>query len=59
MRMTIIEFIKSQVATWGQEYVDDLFESKYHPVYTSEGWRWLYVSDAEFAEVTERFKSHV
>jgi len=45
------EFIKIQAATWGQDYVDEMFESKYHPVLTSAGWRWLYVSDSEFSKM--------
>lgn len=48
---TITEFINGQVATWGQEYVDDLFDRNYFPVLTSAGWRWLYLTNSQFAEL--------
>lgn len=49
--MDMTTFIKSQVAVWGQDYIDDLFDRKYFPVLTSAGWRWLYVSDEQFNEL--------
>jgi hypothetical protein len=40
--LTINEFVREQIATWGQDYVDDLLDRGYIPVCTSAGWRWLY-----------------
>jgi len=47
--MTIFEFINSQIATHGQDYIDDLFDRNFVPVLTDHGWRWLYVSDDDHA----------
>lgn len=57
MRVTMEQFIKQQIATWGEDYVDELFERKLFPVLTSEGWRWLYVSDADYLQLVAESES--
>lgn len=48
--ITQAEFIDKQVAIWGEDYVFDLYDRGYVPTLTSDGWKFVIVSDAEFAE---------
>lgn len=49
MSNATLDFISSQRAVWGDDYVDDLIDRKYFPVLTSAGWKWIYVSDENYA----------
>lgn len=51
--MNTLDFIASQVAIWGDEYVDNLIDNKYFPMLTSAGWRWVYVSDSDYPAYVE------
>lgn len=48
--MTLYEFINSQIAINGTDYVDNMFDRNFVPVCTDHGWRWLYVSNDDYAE---------
>ena len=48
--ITMTQFINSQIAINGTDYVDSMFDRNFVPVLTDHGWRWLYVSDDDYAE---------
>jgi hypothetical protein len=48
--MTMQQFISNQIAVHGQDYIDGLFDRNFVPVLTNHGWRWLYVSNDDYAE---------
>lgn len=50
MNTLMLDYIKSQIAIHGHDYVDELFNSKFVPVLTDRGWRWLYVSNDDYAD---------
>lgn len=39
--ITESQFVKSEMAVWGEDYVYDLIERGYSPVLTDNGWYWL------------------
>lgn len=39
--MTQDQFIKSEIAVWGEDYIFDLIERGYSPMLTDNGWYWL------------------
>lgn len=49
-----LEFIRSEVLKWGETYVDNLIDNKYFPVETTQGFRWLYISDADYPAYVDR-----
>lgn len=43
--MNALEYIKSQIETWGEDYVHDLLEQNYTPILTDRGWKWIHPSN--------------
>jgi hypothetical protein len=39
--MTETDFVKSEIAVWGEDYIFSLIERGYSPVLTDNGWFWL------------------
>jgi hypothetical protein len=49
LSMTENEFISKFTNVWGEDYVYDLIERGYAPVYTTHGWKWILLTNEEFA----------
>lgn len=42
--MNVLDYIKSQMDVWGEDYVYDLMERGYTPILTNKGWKWIHNS---------------
>lgn len=52
--MTETEFLRREIATWGEDYVDSLFDRGYTPTLFADGkWRWL----LELDKVVQTYKA--
>lgn len=48
--ITADEFIKREYRIWGEEYIDDLIERGYTPIFINDKWTWMIqVSSANYA----------
>lgn len=47
MTETKTDFFHREVHVWGEEYVYDLVERGYTPILTTEGWRWMIVTNVQ------------
>lgn len=39
--VTITEFVDKEIALWGFDYIESLFNRGYEPILTNHGWRWI------------------
>lgn len=50
--MTIDEFIKREIAVWGEDHVESLIDKNFVPVLLSDGrWNWLLTTAENYAKV--------